>query len=144
MKKLITIILSITLCQNIHAQNYTQKYIEEANKIGLEWWMEINTGDYEKAYQKLSKNLKDYSTYISWSNQMKMLMNEIGHIQSRNVKKTYFQSEIEGLEDGFYVTIEYEVIYSKTMEHTESILLKQNDEFIWEITNFNYSFRFKE
>ncbi len=144
MKKLITIILSITLCQNIHAQNYTQKYIEEANKIGLEWWMEINTGDYEKAYQKLSKNLKDYSTYISWSNQMKMLMNEIGHIQSRNVKKTYFQSEIEGLEDGFYVTIEYEVIYSKTMEHTESILLKQNDEFIWQITNFNYSFRFKE
>ena len=108
MKKLITIILSITLCQNIHAQNYTQKYIEEANKIGLEWWMEINTGDYEKAYQKLSKNLKDYSTYISWSNQMKMLMNEIGQIQSRNVKKTYFQSEIEGLEDGFYVTIEYE------------------------------------
>ena len=144
MKKLITIILSITLCQNIHAQNYTQKYIEEANKIGLEWWMEINTGDYEKAYQKLSKNLKDYSTYISWSNQMKMLMNEIGHIQSRNVKKTYFQSEIEGLEDGFYVTIEYEVIYTKTMEHTESILLKQNDEFIWQITNFNYSFRFKE
>ncbi len=144
MKKLITIILSITLCQNIHAQNYTQKYIEEANKIGLEWWMEINTGDYEKAYQKLSKNLKDYTTYISWSNQMKMLMNEIGHIQSRNVKKTYFQSEIEGLEDGFYVTIEYEVIYSKTMEHTESILLKQNDEFIWQITNFNYSFRFKE
>ncbi len=144
MKKLITIILSITLCQNIHAQNYTQKYIEEANKIGLEWWMEINTGDYEKAYQKLSKNLKDYSTYISWSNQMKMLMNEIGQIQSRNVKKTYFQSEIEGLEDGFYVTIEYEVIYSKTMEHTESILLKQNDEFIWQITNFNYSFRFKE
>ena len=144
MKKLITIILSIILCQNIFAQNYTQKYIEEANKIGLEWWMEINTGDYEKAYQKLSKNLKDYSTYISWSNQMKMLMNEIGHIQSRNVKKTYFQSEIEGLEDGFYVTIEYEVIYSKTMEHTESILLKQNDEFIWQITNFNYSFRFKE
>ena len=144
MKKLITIILSITLCQNIHAQNYTQKYIEEANKIGLEWWMEINTGDYEKAYQKLSENLKDYSTYISWSNQMKMLMNEIGHIQSRNVKKTYFQSEIEGLEDGFYVTIEYEVKYSNTMEHTESILLKQNDEFIWQITNFNYSFRFKE
>ena len=144
MKKLITIILSINLCQNILAQNYTQKYIEEANKIGLEWWMEINTGDYEKAYQKLSKNLKDYTTYISWSNQMKMLMNEIGHIQSRNVKKTYFQSEIEGLEDGFYVTIEYEVIYSKTIEHSESILLKQNDEFIWEITNFNYSFRFKE
>tara|TARA_B100000214_G_scaffold266536_1_gene197472 strand:+ start:2221 stop:2655 length:435 start_codon:yes stop_codon:yes gene_type:complete len=144
MKNLITIILSITLYQNTLAQNYTQKYIEEANKIGLEWWIEINSGDYEKAYQKLSKKLKDNSTYISWSNQMKMLMSEIGQFQSRNIKNTYFQSEIEGLEDGFYVTVEYEVIYSNTMEHTESILLKQNDEFIWQITNFNYSFRFKE
>ena len=50
MKKLITLILSITFCHNIFAQKYTNKYIEEANKIGLEWWHEVNTGDYEKAY----------------------------------------------------------------------------------------------
>ena len=144
MKKLITLILSKTFCHNIFAQKYTNKYIEEANKIGLEWWYEVNTGDYEKAYNRLSDNLKDQFSFKNWSNQITMLMNEIGEIQGRNVKETYFESEIEGLEDGFYVTIEYDVKYSKTMEHTETILLKQNDKFIWQVTNFNYSFRFKE
>ena len=141
MKKLIIIIISIISFNSLFAQKYIDTYIKDANKIGMEWWEQVDNGEYEKAYNKLSKSLKDRFNLKSWLNQMIMLTDEIGDIQIRNIKETHFQSEIEGLEDGFYVTIEYDVKYSKTKNHTESILLKQNDKFIWEIVDFNYSFQ---
>ena len=141
MKKLIIIIISIISFNSLFAQKYIDTYIKDANKIGMEWWEQVDNGEYEKAYNKLSKSLKDRFNLKSWLNQMIMLTDEIGDIQIRNIKETHFQSEIEGLEDGFYVTIEYDVKYSKTKNHTESILLKQNDKFIWEIVDFNYTFQ---
>jgi len=39
------------------------------------------------------------------------------------------------------VTIEYEVKYSKTKNHIEYLLLKQSDEFKWQILDFNYTFQ---
>ena len=58
-------------------------------------------------------NLKDRFSIDSWENQVKRLMNEID-IYKRSIINTYFQSEIDGLEDGFYVFIEYQVSYSNT------------------------------
>jgi hypothetical protein len=85
--------------------------------------------------------LKIHATLEDWLNQISMLMDEFGNLESRTVKDTYFQSELEGLEDGFYVIIEYDVKYSKTRKHTESLLLKQSDQLEWQIFNFDYAFR---
>ena len=52
-----------------------------------------------------------------------------------------FQSQIEGMEDGFYVFIEYSSQYENTKEHTEYLLLKQNDKAKWEIFDYNYEFK---
>ena len=57
---------------------------------------------------------------------------------------THFESKIEGLEDGFYVIIEYDVKYSKTRNHTESLLLKQSDNLEWQILNYDYAFQHLE
>ena len=62
-------------------------------------------------------------------------------IKNRIVTNSYFSSELEGFEDGIYVTIEYDVKYSKTRNHTESLLLKQSDKFKWEVLDFNYTFQ---
>ena len=75
---------------------------------------------------------------------MNDLMFEFGDIENRKVTQTYFQSEVEQLEDGFYVVINYEVNYKKTKEHTENLLLKQNDKAKWEILYYNYEFKNKE
>ena len=141
MKKILTLILYIITIQNINAQKYTKKYIKEANKIGLEWWGNVNNHEFEAAYNQLADEIKKQTSLKDWSKQMSRLMFEFGENEQRNVKETYFKSEIDGLNDGFYVIIQYSVMYSKTRNHTEGLLIKQSDKFIWEILEFDYSFQ---
>ena len=141
MKKLIILLITIFSFNNLSAQKYTTKYITDANKVGLQWWNEVNSGQYSTSYELLSDVLKNRFTKESWLNQISILMDEFGQLEERSVSDTYFNSEIEGHESGFYVIVEYNVEYSKTKNHTESILLKQNDQLEWKIFDFNYEFQ---
>ena len=141
MKNLLILFIGLLSYYNTSAQKYTDIYIKDANIIGLEWWSQINTEQYEKAYKNLSDVLTSSTSLKDWTSQISILMNEFGNVESRIVTDTYFQSELEGLEDGFYVIIKYDVKYSKTINHSESLLLKQNDKLDWEILDFNYSFQ---
>ena len=126
---------------NLNAQKYTEQYIQEANVIGLNWWEDFNNKNYIDSYNSLDISLKERFSIGSWENQVKRLMNEIGFLQKRSIINTYFQSEIDGLEDGFYVFIEYQVSYSNTKNHLEYLILKQNDKFEWKIISFEWEFQ---
>ena len=67
-------------------------------------------------------------------------MIEFGKFQERKITSSIFQGSIEGLDDGFYVIIEYNSNYKNTINHEEYILVKQNDKLKWEIESFNYKF----
>ena len=109
--------------------------------IGLNWWENFNSKNYIDSYNTLDIDLKDRFSIDSWKNQVELLMNEIGILQKRSVINTYFQSEIDSLEDGFYVFIEYQVSYSNTKNHLEYLILKQNDKFEWKIISFEWEFQ---
>ena len=141
MNKLLISIIVVLYSNNISAQKYTETYINDANKVGIIWWNQVNTGYFDQSYSKLSNELRNRFTKENWKNQMSILMDEFGNIEDRSVKDTYFHSELEGFEDGFYVTVEYDVKYSKTRDHTENLLLKQNNQFEWQVFDFNYSFK---
>ena len=129
---------------SVSAQKYTDTYIKEANKVALDWLNDVNQEQYEKAYNLLSKEVKLRFQQETWVGFMNNLMLEFGELKSRKVTQTYFQSEIEKLENGFYVFIYFDVNYKKTKEHTENLLLKQNDKREWEIFDYNYEFKEKE
>lgn len=141
MKYLSILFIAIFSFNSLTAQIYTTKYISDANEVGLQWWNDVNTGKYSISYQYLSSELKKRFSEESWLNQISILMDEFGKIEERSVSDTYFNSEIEGYESGFYVIVEYNVKYSKTKNHTENILLKQNDQLEWKIFDFNYEFQ---
>ena len=139
MKNLFSLLIVLS-SYNLSAQKYTKTYIKEANNIGLEWLTQVNSEEYEKAYKHLADVLTSNTSLEDWISQITMLMNEFGNLESRKLTDTYFQSEVEGLGNGFYVIIEYDVKYSKTKKHSETLLLKQNDKLHWKILDFNYSF----
>lgn len=141
MKKLLILFIGLLFLNNLSAQKYTETYIIDANKVGLEWWGQVNSGMYEQSYNKLSDMLKNRFTIESWVNQISILMNEFGAFESRILKNTVFNSELEGLSDGFYVIIEYDVKYSKTRNHTETLLMKQSDQLVWQVFDFDYAFQ---
>jgi hypothetical protein len=141
MKNLIILLIAIFSFNTLSAQRYTTKYITDANKVGLQWWNDVNSGQYSTSYQYLSSAFKKMYSEESWLNKISILMDEVGQIEERFVSDTYFKSEIEGFGAGFYVIVEYNVEYSKTKNHTESILLKQNDQLEWKILDFNFEFQ---
>lgn len=139
--RIILLIFFLISFTNLNAQKYTEQYIQEANVIGLNWWEDFNNKNYIDSYNSLDISLKERFSIDSWENQVKRLMNEIGFLQKRSIINTYFQSEIDGLEDGFYVFIEYQVSYSNTKNHLEYLILKQNDKFEWKIISFEWEFQ---
>ena len=141
MRKLIIILISIISIYSISAQKYTDIYINDANKVGLRWLNDVNHKQYENAYQLLSKEGKAKYPQEIWIAQINELMLEFGNLESRTVTQRDFQSQVEGMEDGFYVFIEYSSQYENTKEHTEYLLLKQNDKAKWEIFDYNYDFK---
>ena len=143
MKKLFTFIILLLFFNNISAQKYTEKYIKEASSVGIEWWNQVNNGEHQQSYKALAIEFQNRFPLENWLSQMKGLMEEFGEIQKRTVKDAYFQSKLEGFENGFYVIIEYDVEYSNTRNHTETVLLKQNDNFEWKIFDFSYAFQNK-
>ena len=141
MKLIFCILFNILLLNTLQAQKYTEQYIREANSLGFTWWFQVNNDNYKEAYESLSIELKEKMTLEKWTSQMSNLMEEFGEIQNRQVINTEFKSEIEGLDDGFYVVIEYEVNYTKTRNHIEYLLLRQNDKLKWKIIDFQYQFQ---
>lgn len=143
MKKLIIIIISL-LSFSANAQKYTNTYINDATKVALNWIKDVNSKEFNNAFNLLSKEVKERYQKETWIALMSDLMLEFGEIQDRKIIKKEFQSELEGLEDGFYVFIEYQSVYKNTTDHIEYILLKQNDKLQWQILDYNYEFKNKE
>ena len=144
MKKIIIILISVISIYSASAQKYTDQYIKDASIVGESWLSNINNNQYDNAFQMLSNEVKVRYKQETWINLINELMLEFGELESRKTTEKKFQSEVEGMEDGFYVFIDYTSSYTNTIDHNEQILLKQNDKTKWEILDYNYEFKNKE
>ena len=144
MKKLIIMFISVISIYSVSAQKYTDQYIKDASVVAEIWLSNINDNQYDNAFQLLSNEVKTRYKKETWINLINELMLEFGELESRKTTEKKFQSEVEGMEDGFYVFIDYTSSYTNTIDHNEHILLKQNDKTKWEIVDYNYEFKNKE
>ena len=144
MKKLIIMFISVISIYSVSAQKYTDQYIKDASKVAETWLSNINNKQYLNAFQLLSNDVKAIYKQEIWINQIIELMNERGKLKSRLTNDRKFQSEVKGMENGFYVFISYTSDYENTKNYLEHLLLKQNDKMKWEIVNYSYEFQNKE
>ena len=144
MKKLIIMLISVISIYSASAQKYTEQYIKDASIVAESWLSNINDNQYDNAFQLLSNEVKTRYKKETWINLINELMLEFGELESRKTTEKKFQSKVEGMEDGFYVFIDYTSSYTNTIDHNEQILLKQNDKIKWEIVDYNYEFKNKE
>ena len=144
MKKLIIMLISVISIYSASAQKYTDQYIKDASIVAESWLNDINNKQYENAFEMLSNEVKVRYNQENWISLIQDLILEFGGLESRKVTEKKFKSEVEGMEDGFYVFIDYKVSYLNTINHNEQILLKQNDKTKWEIVDYNYEFKNKE
>ena len=143
MKNRIILLIVFILNNNCYAQRYTDKYIKEANVAAEIWFDKINTKKFNASYEMLAIELKEKYNEERWSFFMNNLMIEFGEINSRKMQESLFKSKIDGLEDGFYVLIEYKSDYSNTEKHFEFLILKQNENMKWHVLDYYYEFEEK-
>ena len=137
-------LISVISMYPASAQKYTDQYIKDASKVAESWLSDINKKQYENAFQLLSSEAKAIYKQETWVRLINELMLEFGGLENRKATGKRFQSEVEGMEDGFYVFIDYTSNYTKTINHNEHILLKQNDKTKWKIVDYTYEFKNKE
>ena len=143
MKKIIIMLISVISMFSVSAQKYTDQYIKDASKVAENWLSDINNKQYENAFIILSSEGKAIYKQETWISLINELMIEFGELENRKVIEKRFQNEVEGMELGFYVFIDYKSTYTNTINHNEHILLKQNDKTKWEIVDYNYEFQNK-
>ena len=136
-------LFSLTSIYSANAQKYSDQYIKDASKVADSWFNNLNDKEYENAFLMLSSEAKAIYNQESWISLINQLMLEFGELENRIATEKKFKSEIEKLEDGFYVLIDYKSNYSNTINHNEYILLKQNDKRKWVIVDYNYEFENK-
>ena len=144
MKKLIVMLISVISMYSAGAQKYTDQYIKDASQVAESWLSDINEKQYENAFQMLSSEAKAIYNQETWVSLINELMLEFGGLENRKATEKRFQSKAEGMEDGFYVFIDYTSSYTNTINHNEYILLKQNAKKKWEVVDYNYEFENKE
>ena len=144
MKKLIVMLISVISMYSAGAQKYTDQYIKDASIVAESWLSDINEKQYENAFQMLSSETKAIYKQETWVSLINELMLEFGGLEDRKATEKRFQSKAEGMEDGFYVFIDYTSSYTNTINHNEYILLKQNAKKKWEVVDYNYEFENKE
>ena len=141
MKKLFLTIIVTSLFSSLYGQIYTDKYINDAKEISIKWLNDLNHRNLKNCWEMHSEEAKEANgSFKSWSKYLNELMQEFGDLKTRTIKDISFQSEVEGLEDGFYVFIEYDANYTKTKNHFEFLMLKQNYKAEWEVSDYWYDF----
>ena len=137
-------LISVISMYSASAQKYTDQYIKDASKVAEKWLSDINEKKYENAFQMLSSEAKAIYKQETWVSLINELMLEFGGLENRKATEKRFQSEVKGMEDGFYIFIDYTSSYTNTINHNEYILLKQNAKKKWEVVDYNYEFQNKE
>ena len=140
------ILLLVLIVQNLHSfsQGNTSKYVQEAHNVSEIWLNDMNEGNVAKCYNVLANEVKALYDSLSWCAYAIQINKEFGVKENRLLTNAEFHSTLSGMEDGFYVTVNYDAEYKNTSLFKEKIILKQNDQAIWKILDYSYEYQLKE
>ena len=137
-KKSILFTLLVLLSCKVNAQIFKDKYIKDATKVANTWLDNINSKNYATAYSDLSILFKENNDSTKWLQAVRILMNEFGSFEKREIIYQEFKNNIENLGDGFYVFLEYKSYYKNLPNCSENLILHQNDKLIWKVLDYKY------
>ena len=72
------------------------------------------------------------------------LNKEFGEKKKRLLTNAKFHSSLQGMEDGFYVTVSYDAKFKNTFLFKETVILKQDDQAKWRILDYSYEYQLKQ
>ena len=140
-KTLIIFIISIFLMNNSFSQISTEFQLKEASKVAVIFFNNLHSENFPKTYTLVSPEIIDS---LPWVSSLEHDMVEFGEFGGRIEVSREFKSSLDGQPDGYYAIFEYATNYKNTSEHSEQLILQQNDKRKWKIISWNYMFNSEE
>ena len=140
-KTLITFIISIFFVNSSFSQINTESQLQESSKSAIIWLNNINSENYSQAYTVLSDQITTRFDSLDWISGVDQMMVSFGEFGGRREVSREFKSSMEGLPDGYYAVFQYESNYKNTLQHSEQLILHQDDKRNWRILDYSYEFK---
>ena len=146
-KTLITFIISIFFINSSSAQISTEFQLKEASKSAIIWFNNLNIENYPQAYDGLSVHITIRFDSLDWMYGVDQMMVSFGEFEGRREVSREFKSSMEefpgmeGFPNGYYAIFQYESNYKNTLQHSEQLILHQDDKRRWKILDYSYEFK---
>ena len=139
--KILLLILTFIFSFSSYSQISEEYQLKEASKSAMVWFNNLNTGNYQDAWNGLSVKVKNQTNFDEWFNAVSGEMFLFGELNGRVELNKEFKNTFEGLGDGYYAEFSYAVVYENTIEHSEYLILHQDSKRNWKVLIFSYEFR---
>lgn len=96
---------------------------------------QIDSKNYQAAYQDSSSYLKTYSPLLDWSAQIEQTKALLGDVKSRKLVSLRSRDSYPGLPDGHFLIVYYETQTEYKAKATEVTLLHLNSEH-WQVCKY--------
>ena len=73
------------------------------------WLALVDAGDYQQSWLTANKTLKEQSEKEEWANYLKAIRGPLGKVIRRSVTRSRTVSQIQGMPDGEYFQVQFEV-----------------------------------
>ena len=81
----------------------------EAMTAAKVWLALVDAGEYNQSWLTANKTLKEQSEKEEWANYLKAIREPLGKVISRKVTRSRTVSQIQGMPDGEYFQVQFEV-----------------------------------
>ena len=135
---------SIINKNTFEAPSSTELQLQESSKSAVIWFNNLNSENYSQAYTRLSDQITSRFDSLDWISGVDQMMVSFGEFGGRMEVSREFKSSMEGLADGYYAVFQYESNYKNTLQHSEQLILHQDDKRKWRILDYSYEFKEEE
>ena len=84
----------------------------EAMTAAKEWLALVDAREYNQSWLTANKTLKEQSDKDGWANYLKAVREPFGKVVSRKVTRTRTVTQIQGMPDGEYFQVQFEVKFA--------------------------------
>ncbi len=144
---LITFFVIMYNFSSFSQMNFSLK-LDDASKSSTLWLDNINNNKFSKAFESLSLNLKSIFDSLEWISGMNDVIKPFGELKNRVEYSREFISDWSKTEyemmyeypNGYYAIFKYHVYYEFTHNHTENLILHQDDNKRWRVLDYGYEY----
>jgi hypothetical protein len=155
MKKIFIILFTLLFTNTIQSQISTEHQLKEASNTVVNWFNNLNTGNYSLCYEEMSFQFKNNVDSIEMVNMLLLELESFGEFLGRKEISRQFASNpikfderLSNFPNGYYAIFVFKTHYEnwKLSEDSgvETIFLHQDDKSRWRILDWITEFNSEE